>query len=68
MKLGVCVALGHHLPHEQYIHVSKSTYCFGTHSFLQGLHTPLFLKQIKIVTLIFLAAIQIGACKLYKTL
>ena len=49
------------------------------HSFLQGwnplllrespfLGTPLFLKQVKKVMLLFLRAIQIGACKLHETL
>ena len=44
------------------------------HSFLQGWNPPfsegtsLFLKQIKNVIPHFLTAIQIVACKLYKTL
>ena len=37
----------------------------GTPPFLG---TPLFLKQIKKVTPLFLRAIQIGLCKLYETL
>ena len=43
------------------------------HSFLQGWNPPfsgypLFLKQVKKFTPLFLRAIQIGACKLYETL
>ena len=50
---------------------------YKSHSLLQGWNppphafskgTPLFLKEIKKVTPLFLTAIQIGACKLYNTL
>ena len=51
----------------------NTEWLFWKHSFLHGwnppfLGTPLFLKQIKKFTPLFLRAIQIGACKLYETL
>ena len=53
------------------IMMSLWLFYWDTHSFLQGcslpfLMKPLFVKHTKKINLLFLRAIQIGACKLYE--